>query len=233
MEAPHRDLLGATEFLDYESPVVCDFVIKALASDGGSLTDIEKARALYYAVRDDIHYEIYGADVSRRGMRASSIIQHGMGFCVHKSLVYAAVLRSVGIPSRMFYGDVRNHLASPQMEKLIGGNVFIFHSLTTVFLNGKWVKTTPVFNKMLCKLYKIKPLDFDGHADSMYHPYDEEGRRHMEFLRTHGEFDDFPYDLIINSIRAAHPLLFASWDQLAAGSLVTDIQGGGERSTIS
>jgi transglutaminase-like putative cysteine protease len=224
-EVAHSDLLSATEFLDYESPVVREFVSKALPGDSGSLTNIEKASVLYYAVRDGIHYEIYGADVSREGMRASAIIQHGMGFCVHKSLVYAAVLRSVGIPSRMFYGDVRNHLTSPQMEKLIGGNIFTFHSLTTVFLNGKWIKVTPVFNKMLCKLYKIKPLEFDGLADSMYHPYDEEGRRHMEFLRTHGEFDDFPYDLVINGIRAAHPLLFASGDRLAEGSLVADAQG--------
>jgi len=223
-EVAHSHLLDPTEFLNYESPVVREFVNKTLPGDGGSLTDTEKAYALYYAVRDGIHYEIYGADVSREGMRASAIIQHGMGFCVHKSLVYAAVLRSVGIPSRMFYGDVRNHLISPRIEKLIGGNVFAFHSLTTVFLNGKWVKATPVFNKMLCKLYKIKPLEFDGLADSMYHPYDEEGRRHMEFLRTHGEFDDLPYDLVINGIRAAHPLLFASWDRLAEGSLVIDAQ---------
>jgi transglutaminase-like putative cysteine protease len=224
-EVAHSDLLGATEFLDYESPVVREFVNKTLPGNSGSLTDTEKAHALYYAVRDGIHYEIYGADVSRGGMRASAIIQHGMGFCVHKSLVYAAVLRSVGIPSRMFYGDVCNHLTSPQMKKLIGGNVFTFHSLTTVFLNDNWVKATPVFNKMLCKLYKIKPLEFDGLTDSMYHPYDDEGRRHMEFLRTHGEFDDFPYDLVINGIRAAHPLLFASRDCLAEGSLVADAQG--------
>jgi transglutaminase-like putative cysteine protease len=224
-EVAHSNLLSATEFLDYESPVVREFVNKALSDNTGSLTNVGKACALYYAVRDGIHYEIYGADLCRGGMRASAIIQQGMGFCVHKSLVYAAVLRSVGIPSRMFYGDVRNHLASPQMEKLIGGNVFTFHSLTTVFLNGKWVKATPVFNKMLCKLYKIKPLEFDGLADSMYHPYDQEGRRHMEFLRTHGEFDDFPYNLVINGIRAAHPLLFASWDRLAEGSLVADAQG--------
>lgn len=218
-------LLAATEFLDYRAPAVREFVDRALPGDRSALTDIDKARALYYAVRDGIAYEIYGADVSRAGLRASAIIERGMGFCVHKSLVYAATLRSVGIPSRMFYGDVRNHLASPQMERLIGGNVFTFHSLTIVYLDLRWVKATPVFNKMLCKLYKIKPLDFDGTADSMYHPYDEDGRRHMEFLRTHGEFDDFPYELVVSGLRAAHPKLFVGQDRLAAGSLVADAVG--------
>jgi transglutaminase-like putative cysteine protease len=217
---PH--LLRSTEFLDHESSVVRAFVAKALSGPQQPTDEISKARALYYAVRDGIHYEIYGADVSRDGLRASSVIKRTMGFCVHKSIVYAAALRSVGVPSRLYYADVRNHLASPKIEELIGGNVFSFHSLTVAFLDGKWVKATPVFNALLCRLYKIRPLDFDGRSDSLYHPYDEDGRQHMEFLRSHGEFDDFPYDLVINGIRTAHPRLFTSKDRLAAGSLVAD-----------
>ncbi|MET0134520.1 MAG: transglutaminase-like domain-containing protein [Kibdelosporangium sp.] len=214
----------ATEFLDYESPVVRAFVGKALRDDGAAMTDMERARALYYAVRDGIHYEIQGADVSRAGLRASSIITHNMGFCVHKSIVYAAALRSVGIPCRLFYGDVRNHITTGPLEKLIGGEVFSYHGLTSGYLEGKWVKVTPVFNKLLCKLYRITPLEFDGRSDSMYHPYDEEGRRHMEFVRTHGDFDDVPYEKLITGIRANHPLLFASWDRLANGALAAGIR---------
>jgi transglutaminase-like putative cysteine protease len=212
----------STEFLDYESPVVKAFVRKAVPDE--SAPDMEKARALYYAVRDGIHYEIYGADVSRTGLRASSIIERNMGFCIHKSIVYAAALRSVGVPARLFYGDVRNHITNSRLEKLIGGDVFSYHSLTSVFLEGAWVKVTPVFNKLLCRLYKISPLEFDGRSDSIHHPYDDEGRRHMEFVRVHGDFDDVPYDPLINGIRANHPLLFASWDRLAQGSLVADAQ---------
>ncbi len=218
----NQDLLQATEFLDHDSPVVREFVAKALGGD--DLSDVEKARKLYYAVRDGIYYEIYGADVSREGMKASSIIKGGMGFCVHKSLVYATVLRAAGIPSRIYYGDVRNHLTSPRITELIGGDVFTFHSLTVLYLNGRWIKATPVFNKMLCKLYGITPLEFDADSDSMYHPYDEHGRRHMEFLRSHGEFDDFPFDLVVGGLRAAHPALFTSTDRLAEGSLVADAE---------
>jgi transglutaminase-like putative cysteine protease len=218
----HANLLVATEFLDHDSDVVRDFVHKALPDGGRDLTGIERACALYYAVRDGIHYEVYGADLSRDGLKASSTIERGTGFCVHKSIVYAAAVRAVGIPSRIYYGDVRNHLASPKLEELMGGNIFTYHSLTTVFLDGKWVRATPVFNKMLCRLYRIKPLDFDGRTDSMYHPYDEEGRRHMEFLREHGEFDDVPYDMVVDGIRANHPRLFASRHTTARGSLVAD-----------
>ena len=218
--------LEATEFLDYHSETVQNFIRETLPDGGAGQTEIERARALYYAVRDGIHYEVYGADLSREGLRASSTIQRGMGFCVHKSIVYAAVMRAVGVPSRIYYGDVCNHLASPRLEELMGGKIFTYHSLTTLFLDGRWVRVTPVFNQMLCKLYKIKPLDIDGRNDSMYHPYDEDGRRHMEFLREHGEFDDVPYDMVVGGIRQAHPKLFESRHTTARGSLVADATGG-------
>lgn len=211
------DELRVTEFLDHTSPEVADLVSGTVAAG-----DDERQRAvkLYYAVRDGIRYEVYGADLSRQGLKASSIVRTGSGFCVHKSLVYAAALRRAGIPSRLFYGDVRNHLASPRLRDLVGGDLFRFHALTLVYLDGAWIKSTPVFNKTLCRLYRIRPLDFDGTTDSIYHPYDVEGRRHMEFVRTHGDFPDFPYDLVVGGIREAHPKLFASQDRTTAGSLI-------------
>jgi transglutaminase-like putative cysteine protease len=213
-----EELCNPTEFLDYTSPVVRDFVRRAL-TDQRAATAVERARALYYAVRDGIQYELYGADLSREGLRASAVITRGMGFCVHKTIVYAAVTRAVGVPCRLMYGDVRNHLASERLTRLVGGDVFRFHALNSLFLNGRWVKATPVFTKLLCRLYGMAPLEFDGVADSLYHPYDENGRRHMEFLGWHGEFDDFPYELVVGGIRGAHPLLFGGGDRTLSGSL--------------
>lgn len=215
-----QDLLRPTEHIDHESPVVRAFVDKTLA--GKDHDQVSAAVALYYACRDELRYEVYGNDLSREGMKASVIIERGFGFCIHKSLAYAATLRAIGVPSRVVYGDVRNHLASPRLRELVGGDVFRFHSLTQVYLNGRWLKSTPVFTKMLCKLYKIKPLDFDGHSDAVYHPFDEEGRQHMEFLYWHGEFDDFPYDLVVGGIKENHPLLFANNTTTATGSLVNE-----------
>jgi transglutaminase-like putative cysteine protease len=219
------DLTAPTRFLDHDHPVVGAFVRKALG-DPGDATDIDKAVKLYYAVRDGIRYDVYDADLSTTGLTASAIISRGKGFCVHKSIVYAAAVRAVGIPSRIVYGDVRNHLASPRLRELVGGDIFRFHSLASVHLDGRWVKATPVFNKLLCKLYGMAPLEFDGRADSLYHPFDGEGRRHMEFLKFHGDFDDVPYDLVVNGIRQAHPRLLASSTKTASGSLTAEAAAG-------
>lgn len=227
-------LVAPTPFLDHTSPAVRTFVEGVLPAgdipcEAGRDPDAERARrnavALYYAVRDTIPYEVYGADLTRAGLSASGVLGHGLGFCVHKSILYAAAVRAVGVPSRLYYGDVRNHLASPRLRELVGGDVFSFHSLAVVHLDGRWLKATPVFNKMLCTLYGIKPLEFDGRSDSLYHPYDEQGRRHMEFLHVHGEFDDVPYDLVYDGIRAAHPRLFAGSHTTTSGSLVAEATG--------
>ncbi|MFE7842139.1 transglutaminase family protein [Streptomyces sp. NPDC057474] len=218
---PDTDALRATEFLDHESDEVRAFVRDALPA--GARTPTEQAVALYYAVRDGIRYEVYGADLSRAGLRASRVATTGSGMCLHKSVLYAAGMRALGIPARLVLTDVRNHLASPKLIELLGGEVFHQHCLTSVRPAGEWVRATPVFNKTLCRLYGMAPLDFDGTADSMLHPFDRHGRKQMEFLRLHGEFDDLPYEYVLADLRSAHPGLFQKGSaRFASGSLVSD-----------
>ncbi|WP_436498896.1 transglutaminase-like domain-containing protein [Actinokineospora sp. HUAS TT18] len=212
--------LWSTEFLDHDSPEVRALVAKT--TDPG-MSPVAKAVALYYAVRDKLRYEVYGADLSRAGLRASTVLRTGSGMCLHKSVVYAAALRAVGVPSRLRLTDVRNHLASDRLRTLVGGDTFTYHCLVSLRLDDRWITATPVFNKTLCRMYRMAPLEFDGTADSVYHPFDVHGRKQMEFVRTHGEFPDLPYDRVIAGLRAAHPKLFDEPERFAAGSLVADV----------
>jgi transglutaminase-like putative cysteine protease len=212
--------LAPTEFLDYPSDEVQDFIHRW--APAAANTPTQRAISLYYAVRDTVHYDIYGADFSRPGLRASQVLRTGSGMCIHKSVLYAATLRAIAIPSKLILTDVRNHLASDRLRALVGGDVFRYHCLTSVHLQGRWIKATPVFPKRLCKLYNIAPLEFDGITDSIHHPFDLLGRRNMEFLHTHGEFSDLPYDLIVTGLRTAHPRLFDNTTRLVKGSLLTE-----------
>jgi Transglutaminase-like superfamily len=213
--------LRPTEFLDHESPAVREFTGKVL--DGVQDTPAAKAEALYYAVRDGVFYEVYGTDISRRGLRASSVIAAGQGFCLQKSVLYAAAVRAAGIPSRIVVTEVRNHLASDRMRRMVGGEVFV-HLLNSVHLDGRWVRTTPVFNKMLCRLYGMATLEFDPRHDSQHHPFDREGRRTMEFLREHGEFDDLPYEWLLALMREKHPGMFHGDFTSGSGSLLHEAE---------
>jgi transglutaminase-like putative cysteine protease len=215
----YQQLVRPTEFFDYDSLEVREFVDHVIVDR--QMSPREKAVRLYYAVRDEVHYEVYDVDLSRMGVRASSIVRAGQGFCLHKSILYAATVRSVGVPSRLIFADVRNHLASDRLKRLVGGEVF-FHVLTSVYLDGRWLKATPVFNKLLCRLYGIPALEFDGTADSAHHPFGEDGETHMEFLAEHGAFDDLPYDYVLDTMRRKHPSFLTGSGTVRGGSLAAE-----------
>ncbi|MFE4520242.1 transglutaminase family protein [Kitasatospora sp. NPDC056783] len=193
-------LTRPTAFLDYETDEVQAFIDHAVKDRSADRRT--NAIELYYAVRDGVDYEVYGAPLSPEGLRASNTATTQSGFCLHKSALYAAAVRALGIPSRLVYGDVRNHLASPRLLEYIGGDVF-FHGLTQVNLDGRWVKATPVFNKLLCKLYGMQALEFDGINDSLYHPHGAGAA--MEFIADYGAFDDIPYEFVLENMRRKHP----------------------------
>ncbi len=209
-----------TEFLDWGSGEVARFVdTHSPATEADART---RAVELFYAVRDEIDYEIYGAEFSRSSLKASAILEKGAGLCIHKSVVYAAALRSIGIASRLCFMDVRNHLCSPQLKKFVGGDVFHYHGYVSLFLDGRWVSATPVFNERLCRLYRIAPLEFDGVTDCVSHPFDSEGRKFMEVVRHHGDFEDLPYELLLDGLRENHPKMFIQSSSFVRGSLKDD-----------
>jgi hypothetical protein len=65
------------------------------------------------------------------------------------------------------------------------------------------VKATPAFNVELCHRFGVRPLEFDGRTDSIFHPFDGDGRRHMEYLADRGTRDDVP----LEELREALPRL--------------------------
>ncbi|MDP6352153.1 MAG: transglutaminase family protein [Alphaproteobacteria bacterium] len=186
--------LTPTPFLDSDNPEI--EVFAAEAAEGGG-NPRERAVRLYYAVRDRIRYDPYDITCTAEGFRAGHCLEVGKGFCVTKAALLAAAARALAIPSRLGYGDVRNHLATPKLIELMGSDLFVFHGYTELFLDGAWVKATPAFNLSLCTRFGVRPLEFDGRTDSLFHPYDTAGRKHMEYVAHRGSFADVPFDQIM------------------------------------
>ena len=183
--------------------------IEALARQvtAGLREEIDRIVRLYRAVRDNIIYDPYVDVFDQQNYRASSVLTVGRGFCIGKSAVLAATARAIGVPARVGYADVRNHLTSRRLRERTGSDIFIWHSYTDLYIDGRWVKATPVFDQALCERVRLKPLEFDGRQDSLFHPFDREGRRHMEYLRDRGTFPDVPFETIQADFRLAYPSL--------------------------
>ena len=201
--------LSPTPIIDSDHPAVIDFANAAAGTD-----DREVAVALFYAVRDGFRYDPYRLDLSPAGMRASAVLEKGYGWCVTKATLLTAVCRARGIPARLGFADVRNHLSTQRMREVMGTDIFLWHGFTEIRLDGQWLKATPAFNIELCDKFDMLPLEFDGRADSIYHPFDKAGHRHMEYIADRGSYDDVPLEQMIAELSAAYP----GWErEVAAG----------------
>jgi transglutaminase-like putative cysteine protease len=209
-----RDCLAPTYFLDSDSPSVIEYAASAI---GRTVSDVERGVALYYAIRDQVRYNPYALGLDRAAYRASSVLKAREGFCVQKAILLAAAARAVGIPSRLGFADVRNHLSTERLRRTLSTDVFAFHGYTELFLEGRWVKATPAFNRTLCERFNTAPLEFDGRHDSIFQPLDLSGNRYMEYLRFRGEFADFPFDMMVKAFREVYPHFFGPGVEMPQG----------------
>jgi transglutaminase-like putative cysteine protease len=174
-----------------------------------AFSDLENAVALYYWVRDEIRYNPYGIAMTAETLAASHTLEAGEGWCVPKAALLAALCRSVGIPARLGFADVRNHLSTERMRRSMDTDIFYYHGYTSIYLEGKWVKATPAFNIELCEKFGLHPLEFNGREDSLYHEFDQSGNKHMEYLNDRGEFEDIPLADMLAVFEEHYPNLIA------------------------
>ena len=185
-------------------------IVAFARSHAGDGEDRDRVVNLYYAVRDRIAYNPYFVGRNPDYFRASACLREGRGFCIPKAALLAACCRAVDIPARVGYADVRNHLSTPKLEELIGGDVYHWHSYTDTWLGGRWVKSTPAFDAALCERLGVHPLEFNGVDDSLFQEYNRAGDRYMEYVLYRGPFADVPYDEIMAAFAAHHPKWLAN-----------------------
>jgi transglutaminase-like putative cysteine protease len=212
--------LSSTALIDADHPAVQAFA----RGHAGGADERERAVALYYAVRDAFRYDPYRIDLSPAGMRASAVIEKGYGWCVPKAALLAAACRAVGIPARVGYADVRNHLSTERMRQAMQTDLYYWHGYTDVLIEGRWLKATPAFNIELTERFGLLPLEWDGASDSIYHPFDKAGHRHMEYVHQRGSFDDMPLAQILADFERLYPPAVWQPSGLARADFAADVE---------
>ncbi len=198
-----KEYLTSTHFLDFSHPKMDDFS-KTIDT---SLPQKELAIALYYLVRDSFLYDPYHLDLRYVGLRASSVLLKKRAWCVEKSTLLAALARKFNIPSRLGYAVVSNHIGVEKLVTYLGREEIVFHGFTELFIEEKWVKCTPAFDRRICAISKVEPLEWDGINDSLFQQYDA-GRKFMEYLHFYGTFNDVPIELMNSEMKKYYPHLF-------------------------
>jgi transglutaminase-like putative cysteine protease len=172
-----------------------------------TMNDVEKAIALYQAVRDGWMYNAYGIHLEKEKLKSSTIFKNKEGHCLDKAILLITSCRAAHIPARLGLAKIQNHIAVEKFVTIMNTNILTPHAYVELFLDNKWVKATPAFNKSLCKKLNILPLEFDGLNDSIFQQYNSEGSKFMEYLEDYGSFEDVPTDFIIKNMQDNYPNL--------------------------
>lgn len=188
--------LAPTDLLDADDDDVIDFARSVTAS---CEDDAGRTAALFAEVRDRIWYDPHDVSHDPADHRASAVLAGRQRWCVPKSVLLSTACRAVGIPARLGFADVRNHLQSDALRERMGTDVFYWHGYSVLWIDGRWRKASPAFNRELCERFGTEPLDFDGHDDALLHAHTGDGSRHMEYISDRGIYDDLPLDEIFTS----------------------------------
>lgn len=201
--------LQPTYFIDSDHPDVINYAKRVV---GDETDPTQQAIKLYLAVRDDFRYNPYNIDLNHVELKASTLFNRPsqQGYCTEKACLYNAVLRVVGIPSRFHFFNVKNHIGIDKYVDLLKTDILAYHACSEVYLNGKWVKATPAFNKELCEKTGVEVLEFNGVDDSMFQQFSPDGKDYMEYVEDHGTCHDVPHDMFVMHLKKHYPHFFVS-----------------------
>ena len=186
-------------YLDHTFFIDCDAA--PVKEKSGELTTRiegarEKAIRIFCFVRDEITYNIYAPRQTDADFKASHVLARKEGYCVQKAVLLVALARAAAIPARLRFAEIRSHLTAPALVEKRGSNLFPYHGLTDLNINGRWVKATPTYDRGYCVKAGVAPIEFDGERDAMLPLHTLDGRLNAEYIRDRGFFDDLPIDEI-------------------------------------
>jgi hypothetical protein len=195
-----KKYLQPTFFMDCEHPNIkekAEELIEGIDEED----DIAKAIKLFYFVRDGVRYTVSDSYnfVDKETSKSSLTLERKFGFCIPKAILLASLARAVGIPSRLHYVDIINHMTSEKLIEQMGSNLFVFHGFTELFLNGKWVECNCAFDRELCERKNFPWVDFDGVKDGLFAATNKDGEPFVDYIKDHGVFDDCPHELILKT----------------------------------
>jgi transglutaminase-like putative cysteine protease len=200
------EFLAPNACVDSDHPRVVAYAQRFRSDEG----EVATAVALYHAIRDGYRYNPWEVSLTQDGYRASAVVdrtfQRG-GHCIDKALLLAAGARALGIPSRLHFANVRNHIGTAKLSAKLGTDLLVFHGYAELFLEGRWVAATPAFNRELCAHLQVPPLEWDGRSDAIFQAYSPDGTRFMEYVQDHGTFPDVPFALMMSEWARHYPSL--------------------------
>jgi len=196
-----------TEYLEPTSLIDSDCrAIRNKAAEivGSCSAHGEKAKRLFYFVRDTIKYYPYTEKYLPEHYRASVTLKRGHGYCVQKAVLLAALARAAGIPTRLRFDDIRNHQSFGGLAKLLGSDMLLYHGYDEFYLEGQWLRADASLDLDTCRKNRITPVEFDASGDATFASHNLDGHLHFEHVSDHGYYHDVPFESIMTAFNLGY-----------------------------
>lgn len=181
-----REFLDPAPGIQSDHPEVIALARRVIGGAAGEVEPVQAARRLFYFVRDQVAYSVYVPWEELEDYLALNTLARGRGFCVQKAALLCTLARAAGIPARLGFADIKNHLLPEHLEDMIPGKVLYYHCFVEWRPAENWIKSTPSFDRALSEKKGWRLVEFDPQGDTLLPSHDLEGRRHVEYLRYHG-----------------------------------------------
>ncbi len=192
-----EEYLQATYCLDCDNAEIRKLVTELTA---GIDSDSEKAKKLFYYVRDKVHYDMYAVSNLGDDYKASSILKAGRGYCLQKAILLTAMGRAAQIPSRLVLVAIRNHKAPSEVHEVMKNDIFFPHAYNQFYINSTWVNAAATFDRSICEKINVPWVDFDGVSDALLPAAGYDGEPYIEYVDRYGVFQDVPWPLILEKL---------------------------------
>jgi len=132
-EEKNQAFVSASRFCDYQEPGIQNLVREI---GGRSKGTQEKAVNCFFYVRDNI---VFGMDPWQ--IKASETLRKGYGMCSNKALLLVALLRAMGIASRLAWIPLNRHFLRPAwgFPWTYCLPLTLKHVIAQVMLDQKWI----------------------------------------------------------------------------------------------
>ncbi|PZP28635.1 MAG: hypothetical protein DI613_12675 [Kocuria rhizophila] len=205
MTARDPHLTKSTAVFDYDDQSIAQFIVDAGCYSEPNIT--KAVERLHDAVRDTIDYNVFNVPLNP-DLSASDVVDEPSGFCLHKSILFVAGCRRLGVPAVLCSDVVTNHVADAAMHELVGGEEFL-HWYAQIYLNGRWIKAAPVFNSLLCMLYRIDVLRFNPSGDAIEQRNSDSTK--MNYRGEQRAYPDPDMNELLRIIATKHPKMVTDY----------------------
>jgi transglutaminase-like putative cysteine protease len=125
----------------------------------GATDERDRARRIFYWVRDGIAYCIEG------DRPALEVLEEGRGVCVTKGVLHVALLRAAGVPARLGHADYRSDVLRaifPDSYMDRQPEVYPLHTFAEVYLDGEWITCDATIDREFGHDFGFPVMEFDG-----------------------------------------------------------------------